>query len=140
VLGDRVAVMLDGRIVQEATPAELYARPATPWLAGFVGDANLLPATASRGTAQTILGPVRVDRSVQGSCRVLVRPEAVTLDAGGGSIVELVEYHGHDTAYIVRADDGSTVRVRLPGPPRHARGAAVAVAYAGDVATAYPAD
>jgi iron(III) transport system ATP-binding protein len=137
VLGDRVAVMLDGRIVQEATPAELYARPATPWLAGFVGDANLLEATASRGTARTAVGPVRVDRSVKGACTVLVRPEALTLDAKGSATVELVEYQGHDTAYVVRIDDDTTVRVRLSGPPRHARGDAVAVSYSGEVAAAY---
>jgi iron(III) transport system ATP-binding protein len=137
VLGDRVAVMLDGRIVQEATPAELYARPATPWLAGFVGDANLLEATASRGTARTAVGPVRVDRSMRGACTVLVRPEALTLDAKGTATVELVEYQGHDTAYVVRIDDDTTVRVRLPGPPRHSRGDAVAVSYSGAVAAAY---
>jgi iron(III) transport system ATP-binding protein len=140
VLGDRVAVMLDGQIIQEATPAELYARPATPWLAGFVGDANLLAAMASGGRARTSVGLVRVDQGWEGPCRVLVRPEALTLDAGGGSTVELVEYHGHDTAYIVRVDDASTVRVRLPGPPRHARGEAVALGYVGEVATAYPVE
>ena len=42
VLGDEVAVMQDGRVVQQATPAELYDRPASPWVAEFVGDANLV--------------------------------------------------------------------------------------------------
>src|SRR3546814_4755537 len=56
VLGDEVAVMSAGEIVQQAPPAELYARPATPWVAGFVGDANLVPATASAGGAMTPAG------------------------------------------------------------------------------------
>ena len=53
VLGDQVAVMLDGRIVQQASPAELYAQPATPWVAGFVGEANLLDGSAGGATAET---------------------------------------------------------------------------------------
>ncbi|MEQ1788194.1 MAG: ABC transporter ATP-binding protein, partial [Acidimicrobiales bacterium] len=46
VLGDEVAVMHDGEVVQQAPPADLYARPATPGVAEFVGDANLLAAGA----------------------------------------------------------------------------------------------
>lgn len=138
VLGDRVAVMLDGQIVQEASPAELYARPATPWLAGFVGEANLLDGTARAGAAETVVGPVRVDAAVSGACTVLVRPEALTLLDGGPASVDLVEYQGHDTAYVVRTAAGPTVRVRIPGPPRHGRGDGVTVAYAGEVAAAYP--
>jgi hypothetical protein len=68
---------------------------------------------------------------------VLVRPEALTLDPKGTATVELVEYQGHDTAYVVRIDDHTTVRVRLSGPPRHSRGDAVAVSYSGEVAAAY---
>ena len=53
VLGDHVAVMSGGRIVQAAPPAELYARPATPWVATFVGDANLVAGDATGTVAET---------------------------------------------------------------------------------------
>ena len=49
VVGDEVAVMLAGRVVQQAAPAELYRAPASRAVAGFLGDANLLPGVATAG-------------------------------------------------------------------------------------------
>ena len=138
VLGDEVAVMLDGEVIQQATPAELYARPATPWVAGFVGDANLVDADGDGDRVATAIGPVPVGTPARGACTVLVRPEDLTLAPGGSAVVELTEFYGHDTVYLVRTGAGPTVRVRLAGAPRHERGDLVAVAYAGPPATAYP--
>ena len=56
VVGDEVAVMLAGRVVQQAAPAELYRAPASRAVAGFVGDANLLPGVATAGLADTAIG------------------------------------------------------------------------------------
>ena len=58
VLGDEVAVMQAGRIVQQARPAELYARPASPWVATFVGDANLVAGDGRGDHAVTPVGNV----------------------------------------------------------------------------------
>jgi iron(III) transport system ATP-binding protein len=147
VLGDAVAVMQAGRIVQQAAPAELYDRPATPWVATFVGDANLVDGRAGDGTAITPLGevPVRsaVDRPVHGLVHVLLRPEELRVDAANGresaATVELIEYFGHDTVYLVRADSGMQLRVRVGSAPRFRRGDRVSVTYAGAPALAYPA-
>ncbi len=49
-LGDRVAVIRDGRIAQVGRPADVYACPADPWVASFLGDANLLPGTVPAGS------------------------------------------------------------------------------------------
>ena len=68
VLGDEVAVMHEGAIVQQAEPATLYARPATPWVATFVGDANLVEATADGHTAATPVGPIALDAPGRGRC------------------------------------------------------------------------
>lgn len=133
VLGDEVAVMSAGEIVQQATPAELYARPADPWVAGFVGAANLLPGTADGDQARTAIGSVRVARGTTGDVVVLLRPEDLSLAAGGDAEVELIEYYGHDTMYLLRTPDGTRVRVRAPRAPMHQRGdmvAATAVAEA----------
>ncbi|MFX4639450.1 spermidine/putrescine ABC transporter ATP-binding protein, partial [Acinetobacter baumannii] len=52
-LADRMAVMERGRIVQEGAPRELYARPAGPFVATFLGAANILPAfVAADGTLE----------------------------------------------------------------------------------------
>jgi ABC-type Fe3+/spermidine/putrescine transport system ATPase subunit len=51
MFGDRVAVMRSGRLEQVDTPAGLYRRPASAWVAGFVGEANLLAGAAREGAA-----------------------------------------------------------------------------------------
>src|SRR5690606_5376836 len=66
VLGDQVAVMYEGRIVQQSTPANLYAQPATPWVAGFVGDANLVPGEGDGLRARTPLGELALVEPASG--------------------------------------------------------------------------
>jgi putative spermidine/putrescine transport system ATP-binding protein len=78
-MSDRIAVFNDGRVEQVATPADLYERPATAFVAGFVGTSNLL----SGADAERVLG-----RSGTAS----VRPEKVHLHhLGGGEPDDLVE-------------------------------------------------
>jgi iron(III) transport system ATP-binding protein len=139
VLGDHVAVMSEGRIVQADRPAELYARPATPWVATFVGDANLVDGDATGTTAATALGSVELVEAASGPVQVLVRPEMVRLRPGGDAVVELTEYYGHDSLYVVRTEAGTTVRVRAAAAPVAQRGDKVAVEYAGPPTVAYTA-
>jgi iron(III) transport system ATP-binding protein len=137
VLGDEVAVMSEGVIVQQAPPADLYARPATPWVAQFVGDANLLAATSVAGVATTPIGRVPLQTHAEGPVAVLLRPEELRLTAGGDAVVELVEFYGHDTVYLVRTSDGLTLRARAGSAPSHRRGDTVTVSYAGAPAVSY---
>jgi iron(III) transport system ATP-binding protein len=139
VLGDEVAVMAEGRIVQQAAPAALYAEPATPWVAGFVGDANLLTGVASGGVARTALGGVPMREPLEGPVTVLVRPEELRLEGGGEAEVHLVEFYGHDTVYVVRLADGTVVRARVGSAPLHGRGDLVTLGYAGGPAVAFAA-
>src|SRR3546814_11737284 len=117
--------MSGGEMVQRAPPAERYARPATRLVAGFVGDANLVPATASAGGAMTPAGVVPLDAAVDGPALVMLRPEDLRLTAGGDAEVELVEYYGHDTVYVVRPMSGPPLRVRAASAPKPERGASV---------------
>ncbi|HEY3143776.1 MAG TPA: ABC transporter ATP-binding protein [Acidimicrobiales bacterium] len=152
VLGDEVAVMHDGRLVQQATPAELYARPASPWVAHFVGDANLVAGQAHGAAATTMVGAVPLEQEAAGAVQVLLRPEELRLEPGSSNgsgngngdscaTVELREYYGHDTVYLVRADadTSSTVRVRAGSVPQFSRGDRVVVRYSGAPAVAFPA-
>ena len=78
VLGDDVAVMSDGVIVQQAPPHRIYADPADPWVAQFVGDANLVRGSVDDGHADTPVGrvPLRAtERPLAGDVDVLLRPE-----------------------------------------------------------------
>ena len=80
VLGDEVAVMHGGRIVQQAVPSQLYARPASRWVATFVGDANLVPGTADGdAAAATPVGPVALEAPARGDVEVVLRPEELRL-------------------------------------------------------------
>jgi iron(III) transport system ATP-binding protein len=138
VLGEKVAVMDKGVIVQHGSPADLYEHPVSPWVAGFVGEANLLAGTVDGGTAKTSIGPVPVSSAVDGAVSVLARPEALRLADGDSATVELVEYYGHDTLYVVRLDGADTVRVRSGLGPRWRRGDRVAVTHDGAPASAWP--
>jgi len=90
-LADRVAVMRRGRIDQVASPERIYAEPETPFVATFVGVANLVPGQVVAGEARTPLGRVRVrPRIVDGHALVVVRPEHADLvpdDAGSEGVI-----------------------------------------------------
>jgi putative spermidine/putrescine transport system ATP-binding protein len=88
-IADRVGVMRSGRLEQLAPPTEVYSRPATPFVAEFVGLTNRLAGTVSGGTV-TVRGrdlPLVDLSTAPGPVTALVRPEAVTLasDSSGDS-------------------------------------------------------
>ena len=139
VLGDRVAVMRDGVIEQQATPAVLYSRPASAWVAGFVGDANLVRGDADGPVATTPVGPVPLDEVGDGARTVLVRPEHLRLGPGSAATVTLVEFYGHDTVYELALPDGHLLRARTGPGTAFRRGDEVGVSYAGEPAPSWPA-
>jgi putative spermidine/putrescine transport system ATP-binding protein len=110
-LSDRVAVFSKGRIEQVGTPREVYERPVSPFVAGFVGTSNLLPADAAR----TLLGSRAGDPGVW-----TVRPERIRVLSGqagadGGTpagavvargTVREVVYAGATTRLVVVLDAG----------------------------------
>src|SRR6185503_16554473 len=85
-VADRVGVMYQGRLEQVAPPTELYARPATRFVAEFVGLSNKLRAEVSGGAASVLgHGVPLLDGSLeQGSGQALVRPESVDVTAADG--------------------------------------------------------
>ena len=95
-IADRVGVMQGGRIEQLAPPTEVYSRPATAFVAEFVGLSNRLAGTVS-GQAVTVRGrdlPL-VDLSTPaGPVTALVRPEAVTLASRTSSRGRAADRHG----------------------------------------------
>ena len=79
VLGDRVAVMDTGRIEQIGSPAEIYQKPASPWVAAFIGEVSMYPADADGDVAHTDFGSHPPARTPPGP------------SAGGGAGPEDVE-------------------------------------------------
>jgi putative spermidine/putrescine transport system ATP-binding protein len=81
-IADRVGVMNAGRLEQLAAPVDVYHRPATPFVAEFVGLSNRLPCTV-RGAEADVLGirmPLVDPSTADGAAVALVRPEAVSLE------------------------------------------------------------
>ena len=147
VMSDRLVVMHDGRIEQIGFPEDVYERPATRFVAGFIGTSNIFDARVrSRDGDMLVLDGPDGDRilvpvadgmmlGTGDTIAVTVRPEKLTMvgDAEpvaerqcsvGGTIVEVV-YQGVSTQYVVRTDTGDTIvafhqnseRVRDAGVP-----------------------
>lgn len=142
VLGERVAVMRDGQVVQFDTPRAIYERPTDRHVAEFVGSGVLVPAVASAGVAACAIGAVPLADDVSGAadgpCDLLLRPEQLAVSAGGPSLVELVEYYGHDARVLVNVD-GQTLAIRSEPTTELRRGDQVTVAFTGVDASAFPA-
>jgi iron(III) transport system ATP-binding protein len=116
---DLVAVMYQGRVVQFDSPAQLYTAPADPWVAGFLGDADVLHATGHRGYADTMLGRFKTD--LRGPVLVVVRPEDVQLSIGEApnAVVAHTEFFGHDQLVTVALPGGTRVRSRIGPRPKY---------------------
>jgi len=142
VLSDRIAVMGKGRIQQLGTAAELYARPANSFIAGFIGESNLLGARvteAAGGTARAevpALGQSLAAAAMEGvapgtPARLMIRPEKLRLspDAGEGVPATVSEaiYLGELTQFGLRLADGTFLVARTMGAEGFAPGAGVRV-------------
>ncbi|MEV0593837.1 ABC transporter ATP-binding protein [Nonomuraea cavernae] len=117
-IADRVAVLREGRLEQVGPPAEVYDRPATPFVAEFVGTMNHLAGQVS-GDQVTVLGqvlPVDGTAPADPDVDVLVRPEAVrvTPDAGGAAEVIAASFRGASVRLRL-ALAGGEVLADVPG-------------------------
>jgi spermidine/putrescine transport system ATP-binding protein len=147
VMSDRLAVMSDGRVEQIGAPEDIYERPATRFVAGFIGTSNVVDTEVvgrdgrflrlAAAPGDRLLVPVPADRTVHVGqpLAFTVRPEklrVVPLDASVADdectvsgVVADVAYQGVSTQLVVRTDEGSTLvvfrqnseRVRDAGAP-----------------------
>jgi len=126
---DRLLLLREGAVVQSGRPLDCYRRPADSWAAGFLGQANLLPATllrhgAGEGVVRCALGEVSgalanpSEPPAEGAAVVLcLRPEAVRLDSPAPEEnawhgrVEASRFEGELTRHRFVATDGTALRV-----------------------------
>ncbi|MGW0609070.1 ABC transporter ATP-binding protein [Streptomyces sp. NPDC002788] len=117
-IADRVAVMRAGRLEQCAAPAELYGRPATAFVAEFVGTMSRIPGVAGNGSVEVLgrLLPVDGEAPTAREVDVLVRPETVLVaaDEHGDAHVVATAFLGAATRVTVRLADGTEVKADLP--------------------------
>jgi spermidine/putrescine transport system ATP-binding protein len=127
-MSDRIAVMNSGRIEQIGDPGQVYDRPVTTFVAGFIGVSNLMPGTvrkSGRSGEVELDSGVKVSTDVDGfnpgeRCHAVVRPEKLYLGRGGRDeptvegLVESSLYLGTSTQLIVRLDGEVRMTVLVP--------------------------
>jgi iron(III) transport system ATP-binding protein len=111
-MSDKVAVMRAGRVMQVASPPDLYRRPVDSWVAGFLGDADFLDGVGLEGRVETSVGVFGTDFT--GPVRVMLRPEnvGVRVDEQGRGVVSALEFFGHDQLVTVLLENGVLIRSR----------------------------
>jgi len=84
-LSDRIAVLDKGRIEQLGSPDDIYDRPATPFVFGFIGESGRLPLTILNGKAifENVALPIDATGLVDGAAQLFVRPQDVELAENG---------------------------------------------------------
>jgi iron(III) transport system ATP-binding protein len=155
-LSDRVAVMRDGKVLQVASPKELYERPTTRFVADFVGTNNFIPGVC-RGISgdqmlvDTPLGSLRGRATTavaeRARCVLAVRPENVALGGDGVNAIDgkivLASYLGSVLRYDVATGDGVIVKADVRDPWHHVplpAGQAVRLTFPASVALTLPDD
>ncbi len=133
-MADRLVVMRDGRVQQTGTQEDLYERPATPFVASFIGRSTMVEGTLE-APGMVRAGDTAIELAGQydgaGACTLALRPERLRLAASGASgpgsvpgsvpgTVELASYLGAVREHLVRVGTGLRVVVRdstaTPGP------------------------
>ena len=120
-VASRVAVMDHGRIIQAATPAEIYEAPNSVYVADFIGDVNII-AGHGRKTAEgyevnyaegqaPLMAKTNTDFGAEARCHLAIRPEKVSINTEKpGDAANAVAGEIHDIAYLGNL---STYHVRL---------------------------
>ena len=136
-VSDHVVVMHEGRVAQAGVPQEVYDRPATPFVASFVGGANVLRGHMSDGRASVNgFGSFAVPAVADGShapdgtaVNAFVRPHDVTLTMAGESTpeisvarVERMAWLGGYVKVSLKLSDGAAMTVEMPKPEVDALG------------------
>ena len=127
-MSDRIAVMNDGLVEQVAEPEEVYERPATPFVAGFIGVSNLLPGEAVSATEIRLDSGASVaarhDLAAGERCQAVVRPEKLSIGGDGPGLEGLLEssvYLGTATQLIVKFADETSLTALVPNVDEAAR-------------------
>jgi ABC-type Fe3+/spermidine/putrescine transport system ATPase subunit len=158
VLSDRIAVMDAGRVRQVGTPSDLYERPASLFVADFIGTSNFIAGTVTSvadGRAQVstpegpILGILRGTPHVGGRATAAIRPESLVLGEASGAEnrvqgrVVLSQYMGSLLRYEVEAAGGTLLRIDIHDVKQHRPlppGTTVTVGLPAPAVVVYPED
>ncbi len=110
-ISDVVVVMNHGHIEQIGTPTDLYRRPASRFVADFIGEANLLAAVVEDGTVRvgSYRFPYQQPGVTPGAATIMVRPESVQVEVGGEGLpgrVQTAFFMGTYADYLIETEAG----------------------------------
>jgi iron(III) transport system ATP-binding protein len=109
-IGDRVGVLAQGRLEQLDTPETIYHRPASPFVAEFVGAATFVAGVVRAGCVVTDVGTFPIDGAgtPDAEVDVMIRPDDVTFEAaaGGEAVVVHRDFRGTETVYCLLLPGG----------------------------------
>jgi iron(III) transport system ATP-binding protein len=136
-LGDQVAVLRGGKLVQTGTPSAIYQEPVDIETAGLVGETVVIDGNAAGEMADSVMGMVTLHQPAQGRVQLLIRPEQIQI-AGEGvqAIVTGASYFGRQTVMSLSID-GVTVHAGIASQTPPEIGTKVSVVVTGKV-VAYP--
>jgi len=144
-IADYVGVMNDGVVEQWDTPYSLYHRPASRFVADFVGEGVLLAARASQDDGiDTVLGALRhcpgCSLKPGDDVALLLRPDDVLHDDDSAMKAEVVKkaFRGAEFLYTLRLDDGTQVLSLVPSHHNHAIGEKIGIKLDVDHVVAFP--
>ncbi len=137
VVGKKIAVLNDAKILQFGTADEIYNFPATQWVAEFAGEANFFSGKGNGQEIETILGKLPLAKASNERLNVLVRPEHLALSDGKGWEIKKTEFYGHDTRYLMSKENHALVSVRIPTAGTHVTGDFVDLKYIGPPTQTY---
>ncbi|CAN5707342.1 ABC transporter ATP-binding protein [soil metagenome] len=151
-LSDRVVVFNQGRIEQIGSPNDVYRRPASPFVARFVGDANVIPVQVSDarpGTAEVAVGGHRFhapDVDVSGPAWLVLRPEVVGVRPRSGDdslhgVVRDLSFRGTGHSYRVAVEDvAEPLKAEVSGGEAFDLGATVELTWEPEACRLLPRD
>jgi putative spermidine/putrescine transport system ATP-binding protein len=139
-MADRLVVMKEGKVQQTGTQEDLYERPATPFVASFIGRSGMLEGTMAADGTMAAGGAIlhlAGRYAAAGACTLALRPERLRLEPPGQSgpgsvagVVQLASYLGPFREHLVAAGPGCHLVIRdsTAAPGRlHAPGEAVSI-------------
>ena len=109
---DVVSVLENGKVIQSATPQEIYLNPVSQTVANSVGDPNILKGFSVDGRVETSLGTFVT--AYNGALDVSIRPECIELllDSEGSYVVKECTFYGHDQVISFQNSKGEVFRAR----------------------------
>ncbi len=136
-MGTEISIMRAGRLIQTDSPRRLYHHPLTPFIAGFIGETNLIPGkltdvtegayTVETGFGKLVCGSASPGVKLGDDVTISLRPEALQVHFKGATglpnlvklKLEYLTYLGESEQLQLKTSDGSSIKANVFNPPEH---------------------